>query len=134
MIVQIVLLHQMAEFADRGLVWNGLPTQINTDKLRQGTGIVQGLFSGRIGEIEPVLDEVDSQYAFYSNGTEPSALRIGIEGLDGGTKLLPRYDGFHLMEKLFLAVFLTVFFKAAIREGVLTHSFSHVLMVGTYYE
>jgi hypothetical protein len=35
--------------------------------LAQADHIVEGFFTGKVGQIEPMLDEVDAQYAFEVN-------------------------------------------------------------------
>ena len=128
MIAQIMFLHEMAEFANRCLIRDRLPAEIDTDELAQGTGVVKRFLDGRIGQIEPVLDEVDSQHSFDTDGATPRSFRIGIERHNGLGQFLPGYDGFHLFQKLFFAGLLAVLLKPGIRKGVLAHEYLPVLL------
>lgn len=83
LIAQIMILHQVTELADRGFVGNGLLTQVNADEAAHGARIVEGFLGGGIGQVEPVLQEVNTQHSFDADRAPPSALRIGIERLDG---------------------------------------------------
>ncbi len=56
-----MLHHQLAKLADCRFVGNRLLTQVDTNKLAQGAGILARLFSCRVGPVEPVLKKMDSQ-------------------------------------------------------------------------
>ena len=89
-IAQVVLLHQMAEFTDCGFIGNRLLAEI--DKSAQGAGIVQGFFGCWIGQIEPVLEKMDTDYAFNP-----------IQPLDSGQTLhLPAHFCFSVVKIRFI--------------------------------
>ena len=121
LISQIVLLHQMAELANRSLVRRGFAPQVDAHKTTQRLGIVQCFFGSRIGEIEPVLQEMNPQHSLNTDGASAGSLRLGVERLNGLAQIFPGNDGLHLLKELFLAGFLAVFLEAASRKGVLTH-------------
>ncbi len=120
-VAQVMFLHQMAEFTDRCLVRHRLPAKVNPDEPAQGAGVVKGFLDSRIGQIEPVLDEVDSQHTFDSDRPATSALGLRVERLDGFRQFFPRNDHFHFFQKLFLASLLAKLLKTGIRKGVLAH-------------
>ena len=120
-ITQIMFLHQMPEFANDCLVRHRLPAQINPHELAQGARVVKGFFCGWVGQVEPVLDEMDSQHALNADGAAAGALGFGIVGFDGLGQFLPGNNSLHLHQKLFLAGFPALLFKSGIRKGVLAH-------------
>jgi hypothetical protein len=130
LITQVVLLHQMAEFADRRFIGHRFSTQIDSDELAQCAGVIQGLFDSGIGQVEPVLDEVDSQHALNPDGTASCSLRFWIKWLDGLSQFFPGNNGFHLLQELFLSGFLAVLLETGIRKGVLAHGNQLVFRTG----
>merc|ERR1712023_448908 len=109
-------LHQMTEFVDRCLVGSGLFTQIDTDKLTHGTGIVQSLLGRRIRQVKPVLQEMNTQHSLNAYRTSSSPSRVGIERFDGFTELFPGCNGFHILKKLLFTRFLAVFLEAVCKR------------------
>lgn len=63
LITYVVLLPQVAKITDNGLIWQELPSKVDTDKLSQSMGIEEGFFGSRIIQVEPVLDEMDAQHS-----------------------------------------------------------------------
>ena len=121
LIAQIVLLHQVAELADRGLVRHGFSAEVNPDELAQRSGIVEGFLGSRIRQVEPVLNKMDAQHALDTDGTTPSPLWLRVERLDNFGQFLPGDDGVHLLQELLLASLLPVFLKSGIRKRILAH-------------
>ena len=121
LITQVVLLHQVAELADRGFVRHRLPTEVDADEVAQRTGVIESFLGGRIRQVEPVLDEVDPQHALNTDRAPAGALWLGIERLDSSGQFLPGNDGFHLFQELLLASLLPVFLESGIGKGVLAH-------------
>ena len=115
-VAQTMTLHQMTEFADRCLVGSGLFTQIDTDKLTHGTGIVQSLLRRRIRQVKPVLQEMNTQHSLNAYRTSSSPSRVGIERFDGFTELFPGNNGFHILKKLLFTRFLAVFLEAVCKR------------------
>lgn len=121
LVAQVVLLHQMTELADRSLVRHRLSAEVDADKLSQRAGIVEGFFGRRIRQVEPVLDEVDTQHALDADRAPAWALGFGIERFDNGGQFLPGDDGFHLLQEPLLAGFLPVLLKSGVRKRILAH-------------
>ncbi len=121
LIAEIVLLHQVAELTDCGLVRNGLSAEIDSDELPQRAGIVESFLGSRIGQVEPVLNKVDAQHTLDTDGTTPGPLWLGVERLDNFGQFLPGDDGIHLLQELLLASLLAVFFETGIRKRILAH-------------
>ena len=63
---QMVFLKQMAELQDRGLIGHGFPAQVDAHKPTHGDRFVQGFFRPGIGEVEPLLEEIDAQHTFQA--------------------------------------------------------------------
>ena len=59
---EMVLLEEMAELQDGGLIRHRLLAEIYADEPAHGDRLVQGLLGPRIGEIEPLLEESDPQH------------------------------------------------------------------------
>ncbi len=127
-IAKIMFLHQMAKFTNRCLVRDRLPAEIDTRELAQGAGVVKRFLDGRIGQLEPVMDEVDSQHSFDTDGAASRAFGIGIERHNGLGQFLPENDSFHLFQKRFFAGLLAVLLKPSIRKGVLAYEYLPVLL------
>jgi len=60
---QVVLLQQGAELQDRGGVGHRLAAQVDARKGAQRRRVVQRLLARRVGQVEPVLQQVDAQHA-----------------------------------------------------------------------
>ena len=58
-----------------------LHAQVDADEFAHGQGVVEGFFHRRIGEVEPVLEEVDAQHALKAN-RRASVSRFGVDRLD----------------------------------------------------
>ena len=105
--------------------WRNL--QIDTHELSHGAGVVQNFLGSRIGEIEPVLQEVDAQHSLYdANRSAASPLWIWIEGFNGFAKLLPRNNRLHVIQKLLLADFLAKLLEA-VGERCLFHTIINLI-------
>lgn len=63
-----MLVEQAAKPQHGGGIGHRLTTQVNTDEAAQAGTVVQGLFARQIGQVEPVLQEVDAQHALKANG------------------------------------------------------------------
>lgn len=121
LIAQVMFLHQVTELADGGLVWHGLPVEINADEPPQRTGVVEGILGSRIRQVEPLLNEEDAQHALNAYWAPAGAPRFGVERFDDFRELLSGNNGFQLFEGLLLMVFLPVLFEFSIRERALAH-------------
>ena len=59
---EMVLLEQMTELQDGGLIRHRFPAEIYADEPAHGDRFVQGLLGPRIGGVEPLLEEIDPQH------------------------------------------------------------------------
>src|SRR5437870_3127262 len=89
----------MAELADRGLVRYRLAPEIDADERPHRWRVVQRFFHSRVGEIEPVLEEVHPQHALQADG-RPAVPGLRVHRFDARAQLAPRHHAIHLGEKL----------------------------------
>ena len=122
LLAQVVGFQQVAELENRRLVRRRLFAKVDAGKAAHGAGVVQGFFHGRVGKVEPVLEEMDPKHALKANGPATGAFGLGIEGLDDGAKLFPRNNSVHFLKKDFPACGLAVAFKAAFGKAGLAHA------------
>jgi len=97
-LAQILVLQQMAELAQRGGVGYRLAPQVDAREGAQCQRVVQRLFAGQVGQvgqIEPVLQQVDAQHALQPDG--PAAVAgLGIVRLDQSHQPCPQHQALHL--------------------------------------
>ncbi len=129
LVAQVVLLHQVAELADGGLIRHGLPAEIDADELAQRTGVVEGLFGSRIRQVEPVLDEVDAQHALGADVAPAGTLRIGVERFDDFSQFPPGNSALHFLKELLLTSFFPVLFESGIGKRILAHQIMPLVAV-----
>ena len=77
-ISQLVPFPPMPEVENRRFVRNRFTPEINSDKAAQGSGLVQRFFGTKVGQVEPVLQEVDAQPALQTDGRTASTC-LGIK-------------------------------------------------------
>lgn len=63
-LAQIMFLQQVAELAHGGFVRCRFASQVNADEFTHGHRVVERFFHRRVGQVEPVLEKVDTQHAF----------------------------------------------------------------------
>ncbi len=90
---------QMPEPADRGFVGNRFPPQVDADERAHSPRVVQGLLDQRIGEVEPLLQEIDPQHPFDPHGASACPLRLRVHRLDHRAQRLPGHDPIHFGKK-----------------------------------
>lgn len=90
---------QMPEPTDRGFVGNRFPPQVNADERTHGQRVVQGLLDRRIGEVEPLLQEIDPEHLVDPHGASARPLRLRIHRLDHRAQRLPEHHPSHCCEK-----------------------------------
>ena len=117
---QLMLFEQMAEFAYGGFIRCTFPTQIDTDELAHGQGVIESFFHRRIGKVEPVLEKVDTQHTLKTN-RRASVSGLGVNRFDQGAQGRPRNYAFHLGQKRSATCRLAVPVKAARRKCRLFH-------------
>lgn len=110
---QLVCFQQMPEPADRGFVGNGFHAQVDPDEGAHGQRVVQGLFDRGIGEVKPLLQEVDPKHPFDSHGTSAGRLRLRVHRLNHRAQRLPWHHPIHFGEKHLTACRLAEALKAS---------------------
>ena len=96
---QMVFLEQMAELQDGGLIGHRLPAQVDAHKPTHGDRFVQGPLRPRIGEVEPLLEEIDAQHTFQAH-RRSAVLTLRIVGCDNGAQILPGHHLLHIRQEL----------------------------------
>ena len=92
----------MPEVQQRGGVGHAFGGQINPRKTLEGVAVVAGVLESFITEGIPLLEKIDAQHPFQTDGrTTTFALRI--EGFDDGEQFRPGNEGFHAREELLTA-------------------------------
>jgi len=124
---QPVLLKQMAEGQDRGLIRDPVADQVNARKMAHGGHLHQGLFHGWITEGVPLLLQVDPQHGRQRVGRTPSLLAcLWVDGLDQSDQGIPGHNRLHLSQELLALGLLLGGRLLVIREAELltAHQFS----------
>ena len=80
-LAQLVVIKQTAKLQHRGGVGHRLSPQINPHEAAQAGAVVQRFFADQVGQVEPVLDEVNAQHALQTNGRAAIAC-LGVVRLD----------------------------------------------------
>jgi len=62
-----IILNQMAELADRRVVWRRLIAKINVDEIPHHGAVIKAIMGLRVRHVEPLLQEVDAQHPFDPN-------------------------------------------------------------------
>lgn len=77
LLAQFVGFEKTTKLQQCGGVRDGFTAQFDPRKATQASAIVKRLFAGEIGEVEPVLDEMDTHHALQTNRrTAIAALRV----------------------------------------------------------
>jgi len=105
--LQLVRFEQVPEVEDRCFVGNGVTEEINAEELLEGAAVVDGLLHRGIGEVVPLLQEVDLQHELHVLRGSSDGVVI-VVGTDGSEHLPPRNDVIHLLEEPLAAEFLLV--------------------------
>ena len=116
---QLVVAQQMAELEHRGGIGHWLTAQVNADEAAQAGTVVEGFLTRQVGEVEPVLDEVDAQHALQSNGRTPIA-SLGVVRCDFFAQRRPGHQRLHGLEEFVAPRGPAMLFKT--RLGVGCHS------------
>jgi hypothetical protein len=99
LLAQIVLLQQVAKLQHRGLVGHALEPQVDAHEATQAGDVVQRFFHGVVGQVEPVLQQVNAQHAFQTE-RRASIASLRVVRLDHRAQRCPRNDGIHRIEKV----------------------------------
>ena len=101
-LAQVVRFEQTAEFQKRGGVGHAFGGQINAGEAPQRLTVIERVFEGFIGQAIPLLEKINPQPPLQTNG-RPSALTLGIEGINDRQQFGPWNNGLHAREELLAA-------------------------------
>lgn len=121
-LAQIMGFEQVAELADGGLVRGTFPSQVDAHEVAHRQRVVERFLDRRVGQVEPVLQEVDAQHPLQANRRSAVA-GLRIHRFDQGAQHRPRHDAVHPSQKRRAARRLAVLVKATCRERHLFHRF-----------
>jgi len=121
LLAQLVGFQEMPELTKGRLIRYRLAPQINANELPHGAGVIQGLLYRRDRQIEPMLQEMDTEDSLDSDRRTPGPLRLGILRLDDRRQLAPRHHLLHLPQKPLAAGRFPILFKARFCKGLLRH-------------
>src|SRR6187397_3429316 len=76
-------LQQVPEVEDRGFVGHRLAAEIDADEPAHRQRVIERLFRSGVGQVEPMLQEVQPQHPFQANRW-PAVLTIWIERFNDG--------------------------------------------------
>lgn len=114
----------MPELQDRRFIRRRFLAQINPGKLphypRVVQRVVQRLVHTRIGQVGPVLHEVEAQHSLLPLGAASRTGQIRIISRQRLYQFQPRNDPLHLLQKLLFMGLLGVLFKAG--QTALAHT------------
>ena len=105
--LQTMFFQEVTELADGRLVGRSIPHEIEAEEALEGASVIDLLLRLGIGQVEPLLEEVDFEHEEKITG-RPSDLVVVVVGADGGDHLLPWNDVIHLGEELLPAQWLAV--------------------------
>ena len=96
-----MLLKQMAEGGDCGLIRDAIADQFDARQADHGRRLDQGLFHGRVAEPVPLLQQMNPQHCCQRIGSSAAFLaRFEVARLDQLDECLSRHQSRHLREKL----------------------------------
>ncbi len=98
-LAQLMPFEQMTKLAHRRLVQRGLAAKVDTDKAAHRRRLVERVLNRRIGQVEPLLKQVNPQHPFQTD-RRPSLIRVRVMRLDQRHQLRPRNHLLHLRKKL----------------------------------
>jgi hypothetical protein len=96
---ELVVRQEFAKLQHRGGVRNALPPKVNADKVAKACAVVQGFLTKEVSQVEPILDEVDSQHALKPNRRSLFSC-LGIVGFDDDAQRNLWKDGLHRLQEL----------------------------------
>jgi hypothetical protein len=112
----------MAEAENRALVGNRFTSQVDPRESAHRARLIQRFFRAGVGQVEPVLQEIDAQYPLQPD-RRASIAGLVVVRLYPLTQLLPGNDLIHHGQKLFKSRRFSVAFKITAGEGLLFHAF-----------
>ena len=101
LLAKIVLLQEMAEAEDRGLIRDPLTDQVDACETTHRRHLDQGILHRWMTEVVPLLHQVNSQHGLQRVGrTATLAAGLGIVGLDQIDERIAGHNRLHLSQKL----------------------------------
>jgi len=101
LLTKLMLLQQVAERENRGLVRDSIADQLDASKAAHGGNLNQSLLHGWVAERIPLLQQVDPQHRRqWVWGPTAFLAGLGVVGLDQGDQRLPGHHRLHLSEEL----------------------------------
>ena len=123
----------MAELRNGGFVGHRLPTEVDVRETARGNRFIQGFLGPRVGEIEPLLEEVNPEHALKTYG-RPAVLALGIMGRDHRAQIRPGHHLLHVGEELLATGGFAVDFEGSGGQCGLAHgSHSAVVLAISYH-
>src|SRR3954464_14328892 len=119
-LAEVMALQQVAEVEDRGFVGHRLAAEVDADEPAHRQRVIQRLFRRWVGQVEPVLQEVQPQHSFQAN-RRPAVASSWVERFNDGAQLAPGNNLVHLCQEFRAASLLAVFVEAGARQGELPH-------------
>lgn len=100
LLTQIVLLQQMPERQDRGLIRDSVADHVDPCETAHRGHLDQLILHGWVAEVVPLLQQVDSQHGCQLIGRSTTlGAGLGVVGLDQFKQRFPRHDRLHLCQK-----------------------------------
>ena len=128
---EIMRFEQMPEAADRRLVRRRLAAKIDPGEITHRRRVIKRLLDAGIGEIEPLLQEIDPKHPLEAIGRS-AVPGLWIERFDQPAQLRPRDDLLHFGKKRSTPRRLAVTFKTRRRKRQLLHgAYSRVCLTQT---
>jgi hypothetical protein len=98
-LAQAMALQPVAKVEHGGFVGYPLAAQIDAHEVAQAGAVVQRFLHGVVGQVEPVLQQVDAQHALQPDRTAAVA-GLGVVRLDDRAQGSPGHDGVHGLQKV----------------------------------
>ena len=100
LLAEIVLLQQMAEGQDRGLIRDPIADHVDPSESAHRRHLDQRILHRWIAEVVPLLEQMDAQHGRERIGRATTlGAGLGIVGLDQLNQRFPRHHIFHLAQK-----------------------------------
>ena len=97
---QPVPLQEVAELADRRLVWDSFTAKVDTDEPAHCDAVVEGFLDGGVAQVEPVLQKVHPQHPFEADRRSSDPTLSWVVALHDLTEPCPRDHLIHFIQKL----------------------------------
>ena len=116
----VMSFQQMTKFQQRGCIRYLLIEKIDVHETTHSIAVVDGLLNSFVRQREPILQQIHSQHCLYT-GCFSAPLILVIVGFDECNPVLPWYNGFHGVQKLFPLCYFFAICIFHIAECLLPH-------------